>query len=126
MTVNERVKEIRRSKGLTMDRFGEHLGVTKAAISKIEKGERGVTEQMIRSICREFGYREEWLRDGIEPKRPVVDEDIAYGQICAELGISDSRAKQVILNYGKMAPEDKDRFWTYIDRLYGIDHEEHL
>lgn len=37
MTVNERIKEIRKSNGLTMDKFGECIGVTKAAISKIEK-----------------------------------------------------------------------------------------
>ena len=117
MTVNERIKEIRKSKQLTMDKFGECIGVTKAAISKIEKGERGVTEQMIKSICREFGYNEEWLRNGIEPKKPVIDEDMEYGQICAELGINDSRAKQIILNYGRFSPDDKKLFWEYIDRL---------
>ncbi|MDE6909085.1 MAG: helix-turn-helix domain-containing protein [Lachnospiraceae bacterium] len=120
MTVNERIKEIRKSNGLTMDKFGECIGVTKAAISKIEKGQRGVTDQMIKSICREFGYNEEWLRDGIEPKKPVIDEDIEYGQICAELGITDSRAKQIILNYGRFSPEDKKLFWEYIDRLVDI------
>ena len=120
MTVNERIKEIRKSNGLTMDKFGECIGVTKAAISKIEKGQRGVTDQMIKSICREFGYNEEWLRDGIEPKKPVIDEDIEYGQICAELGITDSRAKQIILNYGRFSPEDKKLFWEYIDRLIDI------
>ncbi len=31
---------------------------------------------MLKSICREFGYREEWLRDGIEPKQPPkLEED---------------------------------------------------
>ncbi|MCI8974771.1 MAG: helix-turn-helix transcriptional regulator [Lachnospiraceae bacterium] len=117
MTVNERIKEIRKSKELTMDKFGECIGVTKAAISKIEKGERGVTEQMVKSICREFGYNEKWLRDGIEPKKPVIDEDMEYGQICAELGINDNRAKQIILNYGRFSPDDKKLFWEYIDRL---------
>ena len=117
MTVNERIKEIRKSKELTMDKFGECIGVTKAAISKIEKGERGVTEQMVKSICREFGYNEKWLRDGIEPKKPVIDEDMEYGQICAELGINDNRAKQIILNYGRFSPDDKKIFWEYIDRL---------
>ncbi|MDE5697086.1 MAG: helix-turn-helix domain-containing protein [Lachnospiraceae bacterium] len=117
MTVNERVKEIRKSVELTMEKFGERLGVGKVAISCIESGKNNVTEQMIKSICREFGYREEWLRDGVEPKKPEIDADIEYGQICAELGITDSRAKQIILNYGRFSPEDKKLFWSYIDRL---------
>lgn len=37
MTQGERVLEIRKALGLTMDKFGEKLGVQKSAISKIEK-----------------------------------------------------------------------------------------
>lgn len=117
MTINERVKEIRMENKLTMEKFGERLGVGKVAISYIESGKNKVTEQMLKSICREFDYNEDWLRDGIEPKKPILDEDIEYGQICAQLGISDNRAKQIILNYGKFSPEDKKIFWNYIDRL---------
>lgn len=117
MTVNDRVKEIRKSENLTLEKFGERIGVTKTAISKIELGNRNVTDQMIKSICREFGYREEWLRDGIEPKKPEIDTDVEYGLICAQLGVTDSRIKQVILNYGRFSPEDKKLFWSYIDRL---------
>ncbi len=123
MTINERINQIRKSNELTMDKFGERIGVTKAAISKIEKGERGVTDQMIKSICREFGYNEEWLRDGIEPKKPEIDEDVEYGMICADLGITDSRAKQLIMNYGRFSPEDKKLFWSYIDKLCVINNE---
>ena len=64
MTENERVKQLRKAKGLTLEKFGERLGVSKAAISRIENGINSVTDQMRRSICREFGVREEWLRDG--------------------------------------------------------------
>lgn len=118
MTVNERVKEIRKSVELTMEKFGERLGVGKVAISCIESGKNNVTEQMIKSICREFGYREEWLRDGIDPPKPVIDEDVEYGQICAELGITDSRAKQIIMNYGKMSPKNKELFWSFINQIF--------
>ena len=62
--MGERIKELRKTLGLTLERFGEALGVTKTAISRLESGERGVTEQMFKSICREFDVREEWLRTG--------------------------------------------------------------
>ena len=45
MTQGERVFEIRKSLNLTLDKFGEKLGVQKSAISKIEKGKAiGLTE----------------------------------------------------------------------------------
>ncbi len=64
MTTNERVKFIRKSKNLTMEKFGEKLGVTKVAISRIESGDRRVTDQMFIAICRVFDVNPEWLRDG--------------------------------------------------------------
>ncbi len=64
MTQGERVHEIRKHFGLTMEKFGEKLGVKKTSISNIENGIRGLTEQMTLSICRVFGVNEAWLRNG--------------------------------------------------------------
>ena len=78
-TLNERVKQLRKTLDLTMEKFGEKIGVKKSAISLIESGKNSLTEQMIKSICREFDVDEEWLRNGtgsmfIERTR---DEEIA-------------------------------------------------
>lgn len=64
MSENERIKQVRKSMNLTLDAFGARVGVKKAAMSNIENGSRGVTDQMRRSICREFGVNEEWLLTG--------------------------------------------------------------
>lgn len=64
MTQGERVKNIRKDLGLTLDKFGERLGVRKSAMSKIEKGENNLTEQMAKSICREFRVNYTWLTSG--------------------------------------------------------------
>ena len=62
--MNRRITELRKALSLTMEAFGQKLGVTKSSISNIESGRRKLTEQMILSICREFGVNEEWLRNG--------------------------------------------------------------
>jgi len=62
--MNDRVREIRKTLNLTMEKFGERLGVTRTAISNIESCNRKVTEQMLKSICREFNINENWLRTG--------------------------------------------------------------
>lgn len=64
MTQGERVKEVRKALGLTLDKFGVKLGVGKTAISKIEKGENNLTEQMTKAICREFNVDYIWLTTG--------------------------------------------------------------
>ena len=62
--MNERVKELRDALGISAEKFGARVGVTRSAISRIENGTVNVTSQMVVSICREFNVREEWLRNG--------------------------------------------------------------
>lgn len=62
--IGERVKQIRKSQDLTLEKFGERIGVTKSSMSNIERGERNVTPQMFKSICREFNVNPTYLQDG--------------------------------------------------------------
>lgn len=79
MTRGERVKEIRKSLSLTLEKFGERLGVGKTAISKIEKNENNLTEQTAKAICREFNVNYIWLTTGEgETFDLPEDEEAAY------------------------------------------------
>ena len=75
MTENERVKELRKSLGLTQEKFGERVGVKKNTISQIESGVNGVTDQLRLSVCREFNVNEDWLRTGEGSMFVEPDED---------------------------------------------------
>ena len=61
MTQGERVRKIRKSLGLTLEKFGEKIGIKKNSVSQIENGINNLTEQMAKSICREFGVNYTWL-----------------------------------------------------------------
>ena len=75
MTQNERVKEVRKSLGLTLEKFGERIGVTRGSMSNIENGNRNLTEQMTKSICREFGVDYIWLTTGEGEMFVDTDDD---------------------------------------------------
>ncbi len=75
--MNDRIKEIRKSLGLTLEKFGERLGVTKTTISRIENGINNVTEQMRKSICREFNINEDWLQTGEGEMYRKSNDDIS-------------------------------------------------
>ena len=62
--LNNRIKELRTHLGLSGDQFGKAIGVSRAAISKIEVGTNNVSDRTISTIVREFGVNEEWLRTG--------------------------------------------------------------
>jgi transcriptional regulator with XRE-family HTH domain len=80
MTQGERVKEVRKSLGLTLEKFGEKLGVKKNAISQIETGRNSLTDQMQRSICREYGVDYIWLTTG-EGEMFVESDDDFFERI---------------------------------------------
>ena len=85
MTQGERAKEVRKSLNLTMEQFGNKLGVTKVAISNIEKEKRNLTEQMSRAICREFNVSEEWLKTGEGEMYQQLSEDEEIAGIVSDL-----------------------------------------
>ena len=64
MSMNERIKYIRKSSGLTQAEFGERIGITFSSVSLLEKGKNNPSEQTIREICREFDVNKVWLLYG--------------------------------------------------------------
>ena len=64
MTLGKRIKFIREDSGLTLEKFGERIDLKKSALSQYERDTASPSDRTIRSICREFGVREEWLRTG--------------------------------------------------------------
>lgn len=64
MTQGERVKEVRKSLKMTLEEFGSKVGVAKQTISRIENGVNNLTDQMAKSICREYNVNYDWLLSG--------------------------------------------------------------
>ena len=52
--MDQRLKELRLALSLSQEELGKRIGITRAAISNLEKGTRNMSEQTIKSICREF------------------------------------------------------------------------
>lgn len=74
--MNNRIKTIRDNASLSTRAFGDKIGISSAGVSKLETGANKASEQTIRSICREFGVRREWLENGEgEMYAPVTDDD---------------------------------------------------
>lgn len=108
MTCGERVKLIRKEKGLTLEKFGEPIGVGKTAISMIENNVNNLTDQMLMSICRVYDINEEWLRNGTGEMFISVtrDEQIAdfIGDILRDE--DDSFRKRMVSVLAKLSEEE--------------------
>ncbi|EHK1061248.1 helix-turn-helix transcriptional regulator [Salmonella enterica] len=63
-TLAERLKEARNAQGLTQKALGELIGVSQAAIQKIETGKAVQTTKLV-DIARALKVRPEWLGSGL-------------------------------------------------------------
>jgi transcriptional regulator with XRE-family HTH domain len=113
--MNERIKEIRKNLKLSQEEFGSKLGVTNAAISRIENGGRSVTDQLFISICREFNVNENWLRTGEGNMFIEFSEEDEYFKAAIEiLKSNDGLAMQTVIEYRKMDSEGKKLLKDFI------------
>ena len=110
--MNERLKEIRKELRLTQKEFAKKLGITDSGISRLEKGQNQLTDQMIRSICREFNVNYSWLVSGtgdmfVEVPQTSIDE------LCAQYGLDDFD-RVLIQEYLKMSADARKALKDYI------------
>lgn len=114
MTQGERIKDVRNSLGLTLEKFGKKLGVTKTAISRIEKGERSLTEQMTKSICREFSVDYMWLTTG-EGEMFVESDDDFFERIDRIMAGENESRKNMIKTLLYASDADIEAFDRLVD-----------
>lgn len=121
MTQNERVKEIRKALGLTLEKFGEKVGVTKQTVSRIENGINNLTEQMTKSICREFGVDYMWLTTGDGEMFVESDDDFMERIDRIMAGENDARKNMIktLLNASDADIEALDNLIDYYIELRG-------
>ena len=112
MTQSERIREVRNTLGLTLEKFGDRLGVTKVAISNIEKGNRNLTEQMTKAICREFNVDYMWLTTG--DGEMFIDNDDDFIERIDRIMAGEDEARK---NLFKFMLELSDDDIAALDRL---------
>ncbi len=116
MLISDRLRFLRKELSLSQDEFGRRLGVSNTAISKLEKNERNLTEQMALSICREFRVNYFWLTEGkgdmfAGTPQSVVDE-------IAEDYKLDEIDKKIIEKYLDLPEDQRQVIKDYLKSIF--------
>lgn len=112
--MNTRITELRKHLNLSMDSFGSKLGVTRSAISRIESGRVGVSNQIINSICREFNINETWLRTG----EGDMFKDLSKNeQVARAISKALNTDNEFVLNTFLALAEMPESVWDDVERF---------
>lgn len=63
-TIGERVKEVRKARGCTQQKFADELGLKQNTIATYEMNKTTPSDRTISDICQKFRINEKWLRTG--------------------------------------------------------------
>lgn len=120
MNTGERVLYLRKKVlKISQEQFGASLGLSKSAISKIEKKMHSLTDSNVLSICRAYKVNEEWLRHGTGEIFAVEGNELEY--LIGRYGntLSDLQ-KQLMVAIIKMTPAQCDAAESFFDYLISL------
>lgn len=125
MEVFERVRYLRKGiLKMSMNQFGEKLGVSRDVISNIEGNRLARPDQklsLMKLICEKFKVREEWLLHGEEPMSVEELNTFNLNDLLREEGVKEEYmelVKSIVHMYIDLKPETQkdiyDKFSKYI------------
>ena len=122
--MNNRIRTLRKSLGMTQEEFGEQLGVTKLTVLRWERDNK-VPEPSLRLICRVFQVNKRWLETGegemvIDRQSPSRIDSSAFVSPYAyavQHGFTVEFAS-LFARLCELSPEDKRSIGSLISRMF--------
>ena len=112
MTQGERIREVRKALGLTLEKFGDKLGVKKNTLSALERGVNGLTDQMAKAICREYNVSYDYLIYGEGDPFDALPQTV-LDELCIQYELDDID-RQIIDLYISLPKELRDKVKAYV------------
>ena len=132
-TMKTRIKELRKTLGLTQADFASKINVKRPTIAAYELGNIDIPDRTVADIVRVCGVNEQWLRTGEGDMFPVPanssgDEFAKYAeQLMASNDEADQWTKEIIVRWCKLPP-DRQRLFIHVlhDLFAGSAEQEKL
>lgn len=62
--MKDRIKQLRKTLGMTQQKFADAIGVKQNTVAQYEMGRNEPIESVINLICKEYSVNPDWLRNG--------------------------------------------------------------
>ena len=113
--MNERIRKIRKVKGMSQAEFGKAIGLSQRSVSEIEVGSNAITERNFDAICKAFSVNPDWLRNGVG-EMFIESRDALVASVVAEYGLTEDDAV-LIRTYLDLTPEQRAGVMAYIKKF---------
>lgn len=120
--MKERLKQLRKDKGLTQQEFADKLNIQRATYAKYEVGRNEPIDAVIALICDRFGVNEQWLRTGEGDMYVEINRDDEMYRLVDELLADDSQEmkKRLATAILRLTPEQMEIGLNWIKNTFGL------
>lgn len=108
MTIQERIRKVRKNNQLNQTDFGARIGVKQTTIAGYETGAKNPLDAVIIAICKEFNVNEKWLRTGEGEMLAEPIEDNLIAKATKLLGEHDPFFEVLVYMYSELSPESRN------------------
>ena len=114
-TIGDRIKQVRKELNLSMEKFGDKIGIVKSAINNIEKGLNNPSERTFKLICSEFNLNYAWLTEGQGDMFIEIPDNI-LDRLIQEYDLEEDN-KPILKAYLEAKPETRKEILKFIHSL---------
>lgn len=108
MEINDRIKQVRKTLGLSQAKFAQAISISNGYIASIELGNRKVNDRIARLICSTYNVNESWLKSGVGEMFNLAP---------------DKKTKQAIDVFKELKPDFQDYVLQQITKLLEIQND---
>lgn len=114
-TIYERIKEVRKAKGYTQQKFADELGLKRNTVGGYEIGTVTPSDRTISDICEKFDIRESWLRTGEGDMEKPVNRDAEIASFMGDVmrGESDDFRRRLVAVLAKLDSSE----WDLLEKM---------
>lgn len=111
-----RINKVRSQLNLSMEKFGNKIGISKSSVNKLEKGLHHPSEIVIRSICREYNIDYAWLTEGIGENKFISIPEAKIDQIMEDYGLTE-KERPLVRGYLEAPEEVRQQVADYLNSI---------
>ena len=115
MTINNRIKIVRKSLNVTQIEFASRIGLSQSMLASLESGRYAAQERTIKLICSEFSVNEQWLRSG--EGEMFSDASASLLNKLAEIYHLTEFEMRILSNYVSMPTKQREAIMDFIQRI---------
>ena len=114
--MKNRMKDLRKTLGLTQQQFADKIGIKRNTIAQYETGRNEPITPIINYICREFNVNEKWLRNGegemflTQPQSQLQPQETDITKFAGEMLLNISKEAEIARFAGEILRNEDDTF----------------